>query len=169
MTDGYYAEKAKQGVEYQDFIIDQLRKSDPCFIIIPYSSREYQYNKGESANGYEIKFDNRVDETKKLWIEVAEKTSPDKAEYTPSGIMRDDNTIFYLIGNYKQAWLFVKKQLQATYIDKDCWPMYGIDERENNRKTSKGMRIPLSIAKSRLCIHEFNFGGQHDREQSKAG
>ena len=32
----YYKEKLEAGLEYQDFIADQLRKSDPCIILGAY-------------------------------------------------------------------------------------------------------------------------------------
>ena len=50
----YYREKLEAGLEYQDFIADQLRKSDPCIILGAYTSRKWQNEHGESSSGIEI-------------------------------------------------------------------------------------------------------------------
>ena len=108
----YYIEKFEAGLEYQDYVADKLRKSDPCIILAPYSSRKYQNEHGESASGIEIKYDMRMKETGNLYFEVSEKSNADLLEYTASGIMRNDNTWLYLIGDYDQAFLFSKSQLR---------------------------------------------------------
>ncbi len=82
----YYKGKFEEGLKYQDFIADQLRKADPCIIVCAYSSRDYQNEHGESASGIEIKYDMKLKETGNLYIETAEKSHPDIPDYTPSGI-----------------------------------------------------------------------------------
>lgn len=113
----YYSGKLMQGEEYQDFITDYLRKMTPCIIMMNYASRKYQYEHGESANGIEVKYDGKLQETGNLYIEFAEKSDPYLQNYTPSGIMRDDNSWLYLIGDYEQAFIFSKKHLQELYED----------------------------------------------------
>lgn len=151
----YYKEKLEAGLEYQDFIADQLRKSDPCIILGAYTSRKWQNEHGESSSGIEIKHDMRMKGTGNLYFEVAEKSREDMPEYTPSGIMRDDNTWLYLIGDYEQAFLFSKQQLKALYADKQRYRMRGIRERQT--PTSVGFTYPIENALKGMCLKHFIF------------
>ena len=152
----YYKEKLEAGLQYQDFIADQLRKADTCIILCAYSSRKYQNEKGESASGIEIKHDMRFKETGNLYIEVAEKSRPEMPTYTDSGIRRKDNTWLYLIGDYEQAFLFSKDQLNRLYDNKSTWLRHGIKERET--PTSRGFTIPVKSALDNgTCIKRYVF------------
>lgn len=151
----YYKEKLEAGLEYQDFIADQLRKCDPCIILGAYSSRKWQNERGESAAGIEIKHDMRMKETGNLYFEVAEKSNPDILEYTPSGIMRCDNTWLYLIGDYEQAFLFSKQQLKTLYADKQRYAQRGIRGRQT--PTSIGFTYPIANAMKGICLRRFDF------------
>ena len=130
--DDYYKRMINNGQKYQDFITDQFLKIG--IPILFYSSKKYQYEQGESANGFEIKFDDKFKQTGNIYIELFEKRNPDNIEYIKSGINRDDNTIFYVIGDYDTIFLFSKTMLKN--IEKD----YKIIE--NNTKTSKGYLLP---------------------------
>ena len=154
MTDEYRA-KLEAGLEYQDFIADQLRKADPCIIIGAYSSQRWQFEHGESASGIEIKHDKQLWHTRNLYIEVAEKTRPDKPEFSPSGIMRDDNTWLYLIGDYNEAFLFSKHQLKSIYADRANYELRGIKERQT--LTSIGFTYPVRNAVLGMCLRHFIF------------
>ena len=97
----YYKDELEDALIYQDFVIDQLRKYDPCIIVPTYSSRKWQYDHGESASGIEIKHDKKFEQgSPNLYIEVKEKSDPAIADFTPSGIYRKDSTWLYLIGSY---------------------------------------------------------------------
>lgn len=152
----YYKEKLEAGLEYQDFIADQLRKADPCIFIGAYSSRRYQNERGESASGIEIKYDMRFKETGNLYIEVAEKSNAALAEYSPSGIYRRDNTWLYLIGDYEQAFLFSKHQLQSIHASEESWKRRGIRAVEID--TSRGFLYPAKNAvENGACLKRFVF------------
>lgn len=156
----YYSGKLKQGEEYQDFVTDYLRKMTPCIIMMNYSSRKYQYEHGESANGLEVKYDGRLHETGNLYIEVLEKSDPYLQNYTPSGIMRDDNTWLYLIGDYEQAFIFSKKHLRELYEDhlnqRRRLEMRKID-------TSQGFLLKADGEPcKRICIMHIRFSEQGD-------
>lgn len=154
MTD-YYKTKFEAALEYQDFIADKLRKAEPCIILGAYSSRKWQNEHGESASGIEIKYDMRLKETGNVYIEVAEKSRPEMPEYTPSGIMRNDNTWLYLIGDYEQAFLFSKEQLKLIYADKSRYKLRGI--REKQTPTSIGFTYPAQEALKGMCLRRFSF------------
>lgn len=79
---------------------------DVGIALTPCLTREEQYAVGENREGVEIKLDRRMASTGNLYIEVAEKAHPDRAEYSPSGIHRGDNTRVFLIGDYDRWWAF---------------------------------------------------------------
>lgn len=158
MTD-YYSAKLQAGLEYQDFISDELRMRG--IYLGAYSSQKYQYEKGESASGIEIKYDMRVAETGNLYIEVAEKSNENVIGWTSSGIFRKDNTKFYLIGDRLQAFLFSKHQLQDVYHDTKNYDRRGIKLKET--KTSKGFIYPVHSALKGMCLVHFVFDNNNER------
>lgn len=150
----YYNEHLQAGLEYQDFVIDQLLR---CGIFIgTYSSRKYQNEKGESASGIEIKYDGRMKETGNVFIEVMEKSDARIENFTRSGIFRKDNSWLYLVGDYDEAFLFSKRQLQTVYLS-------NVEAKNNGRPlwagvkfkeiaTSRGFVYNLEVAMSRGTV-----------------
>jgi hypothetical protein len=104
----------QNGMEFQDFVADVLRR-EMGIVISNYSSAKYQFNVGENRQGIEIKLDKRILETGNISIEIAEKSKEKLLEYTPSGIMRNDNSWLYLQGNYDILFIFAKKILISLY------------------------------------------------------
>lgn len=158
MTD-YYKTKFEQGLEYQDFVCDQLRIREGWFVGC-YSSRKYQQEKGESVCGLEIKYDMRLSETGNVYIEVAEKSRPELPEYTASGVFRKDNTWLYLIGDYHQAFVFGKTLMRNLYLNKDQKKAWGCVDRQT--PTSKGFTIPIKSAIRGMALKHFIF----DKEET---
>lgn len=103
--------------EFQDFVVDTILAHLKIPICV-YSSKKYQYNKGESANGVEIKFDRKLAETGNLYIETAEKAQPRSGDYAPSGIFRSDNTWLWIQGNREVLFIVPKKILLLLYEKK---------------------------------------------------
>lgn len=101
------------GAEFLDFVTVTLHGYG--LYLQPFTSRKYQYNKGESLQGWEVKLDNRCTETGRLSIEIAEKTRADQATWTKSGIYRNDNTWLYIQGNYEMFYIFLKKFLISLH------------------------------------------------------
>lgn len=112
--DSLHVDPFQMGLEFQDFVMDRLRERYGL-VFQMYGSRKYQFEKGESPQGAEIKLDQRCSETGRLSIEVAEKSNRSVTTWTPSGIMRDDNTMFYIQGNEETFFMFFKKHLQLIY------------------------------------------------------
>jgi hypothetical protein len=104
----------EEALKYQDFVVDMLLK-ELGLVVSNYSSKYYQFNFGESRQGVEIKMDLRMTETHNVSVEVAEKSRADIENWTPSGIMRQDNTWLYVQGNYEKIFIFGKKLLQGIY------------------------------------------------------
>lgn len=118
-----HQDSLETGLQFQDFISEKFPEI-MGFNISIFQSKKYQIEKGESLQGIEIKYDARSTgdctyyknkATNNVGIEVFEKTNKDKKMWTESGILRDDNTWLYVVGNYHQAWLFSKKRLVELY------------------------------------------------------
>jgi hypothetical protein len=107
---GYYQDKLQQGLKFQDVVTEILYRRG--IIIVGYASREFQNKRGENMLGAEIKNDDKYKWTGRLFIEVAEKSHPDKPNYTPSGIMRRDNSWLFVIGDDKRFWVFTIKDIR---------------------------------------------------------
>ena len=150
----YYKDKLEKGLEYQDFVCDQLRIKEGWFIGC-YSSRKYQQEKGESMSGIEIKYDMRLSETGNVYIEVAEKSNKELPDYTDSGVFRRDNTWLYLIGDYKQAFIFGKAMMRTLYLSEKQKQAWGCIDRQT--PTSKGFTIPIKNADRGLCLRHLFF------------
>lgn len=149
MTD-YYEEKLSQGLEFQDFVIDNID-----IPIILYASKKYQDNKGESRCGIEIKHDMLFRKTGNLYIETAEKSNADNINFVPSGIYRKDNTWLWIIGDYETVYFLAKEQLKT--LDKNV-----IDGKDvfihKIKDTSKGFLLPIEYAINRKYIFRiYNF------------
>lgn len=124
----------EEAAQFQDYVADLFYN-----IGLPinlYTSYKYQIEKGESRAGVEIKYDKSFEGTGNLYIETQERYNENKP-YVPSGINRNDNTIFYAIGNKKRVLVFCKKQLKELIKKLD------LKEIEINKKTSKGYILPV--------------------------
>jgi len=104
----------EEGLQFQDFVVDLLM-NELGIALSNYSSKYYQQNYGENRQGIEIKLDNRILQTRNVSIEVAEKSRADIKTWTPSGIMRNDNSWLYIQGNYNIVFVFGKAILQKLY------------------------------------------------------
>ncbi len=131
-----------KGIEYQDFICEQLHLRG--IVLQNMQSKAYQY-KRENLLGLEIKFDDKIftySETGRLYIETAEKAIPREGNYAKAGIYREDESWIYGIGNYEMFYIFGKKWLQRLDKANPEWLF-----RPHPKPTSKGFCIPLEKAK----------------------
>jgi len=109
--------------------------------------REQQYQ-GETDEGVEIKFDQNIYEYFKkgrLYIETHEKADANNQEYASSGIYRNDNSVYYLIGNYNEWWIFNKEVLQKIDRTRQIIKPFWIFEPKPTG-TSKGFCINVDMA-----------------------
>ena len=99
-----------------------------------------------------MKYDSRFRETGNLYIEVAEKSDAVLPNYTASGIMRDDNSWLYLIGDYEEAFIFAKNLLRAFCVPSNK------DIEYKETPTSQGYTFPLDYVKRKcLCAKHIVF------------
>lgn len=141
--DGYYADKLQQGLEFQDVITRELYMRG--LVVVGFSSRRFQNEQGENMLGAEIKRDGNFRQSGNLYIETAEKAHPSRPRYTPSGVMREDNSWLYVIGDEGTAYVFSTKYLRLLV------PRY----REVRTPTSIGRLMPLDQA-DRYCIRRID-------------
>jgi len=140
MKTGYYRFKQIEGSRYEEFIIQKL---EYLFgFVLHLREGEKAQLRGETDEGFEIKYDGRMKDTGNVYIELEEKSNPDNFNYVESGIYRNDNTKFYLIGDYKECFVFGKKALQE--LDREN-PSFII--RPKPTGTSIGFLIPVKYAK----------------------
>lgn len=145
------------GTQFQDFVVEQLHYELGINVSI-YQSKKYQFEKGESLQRIEIKYDSRstgdsthgeCTATGNVGIEVAEKTNAQNYNFVPSGIFRRDNTFLYIVGNYDVLWIFAKKQLIKIY-NENKYPI------RTTLPTIQTMLIPVEDA-DEICIHKLVF------------
>ncbi len=115
--DGANKRSFQEGLEFQDYIVDVLQRRLSVTISL-FGSKAYQFVKGESIQGVEIKLDNHWTGTNRLSIELAEKSRQDRPTYAWSGIYRADNTWLYIQGNRTGFFVFLKHQLRWVYETK---------------------------------------------------
>lgn len=139
-----YKQRFEKGLEYQDFVNTMLcRLGWPN---VQFTSEKYQKQIGESYLGVEIKLHTRMPEFKELYIEVAEKSNAQNAAYVPSGIMRQDNTIFWIEGDFSTFYVLLKKDLVRIYESKEYLaPEFGGQD-ISTTGTSIGYALPLKEA-----------------------
>lgn len=106
----------EKGLAFQDFVC--LRLAERNIVLQNIASKKFQLKVGENLQGFEIKLDNGCTRYGRLSIEVAEKSSRDVLWWTPSGILREDNSIIYIQGNYDCFWVFMKNWLVRYYEQK---------------------------------------------------
>jgi hypothetical protein len=133
----YYKEQLSEAQEYQDFCVDVFIR-ELGISITNYQSAKYQFRGGENPQGIEIKHDKKFNDTGNLYIEIGEKSDPERPEFVRSGIYRNDNSWLYSIGDYNTIYIFSKSLLQHLY-EADKF-------REVKTQTSVGYLLPLADA-----------------------
>ncbi|MDP2895020.1 MAG: hypothetical protein Q8Q12_00500 [bacterium] len=137
--DTYRRQAQEKSLEYQDFLSRALSRRG--IILQNMTSRKYQFW-SENLLGLEIKFDDMMERTGRLYIETAEKAEPREGDYVPAGIYRDDECWLYGIGNYQRFFIFGKKTLQRLDHYNPDWLFHP----QEDKPTSKGFCIPVEKA-----------------------
>lgn len=131
----------QEGIKFQDFVTLELFRKG--IIVQNFQSQKYQYQHGENIQNIEIKLDKRCIETKRLSIEIAEKTKENNLSYVPSGIY--SNSIMYVQGNFDLFFVFSTKMLKLLYLSR----RYA----EKTEKTLKAFYLPIKDAKKYSIMH----------------
>jgi hypothetical protein len=134
----------EEGMRFQDYVVEQLSRRYG-FIIQLYASRHYQFNHGENVQRAEIKLDRRCLETRRLSIEVEERTALDKP-WVPSGIYSSARPIFYIHGNFDKFFVFDRKWLQRYHQQK-------LGGSVDEKPTVKTFYLPLAVAEEHSIFY----------------
>ncbi|MDP7037229.1 MAG: hypothetical protein QF453_04785 [Candidatus Marinimicrobia bacterium] len=111
--DSIHKDSFMVGLEYQDFVTDVLFR-EMGWSLANYSSKKYQYEKGENIQNTEIKFDEGWTKYNHLSIEIAEKSKNDvNMSWVESGILA--GSTFYVQGNYDELCVFATNHLVYYY------------------------------------------------------
>lgn len=147
-----YKRKKALGKAYEEFIVDKWL----AFFPNPLHMHEGKYEqlKGENREGVEIKLDQICKRTKRLYIELEEKSNADNERMIQSGIWRKDNTIQFLIGDYEDAYIFDVLVLRKCYMDKPSWL------KTLGNPTSNGWGMPLIVVPD-YAIHHLDFDNMY--------
>lgn len=137
--------KASHAFEvYIDFLFCQKGVNIGLFY-----GREQQYHKGETDVGIEIKYDKKSMETKNYYIEYQERMRGN-APWVNSGILKEDDTRFYLLGTINGFVIFERSWLMGYYhrlVEKrEQIPGARLVE-ETAHGTSKGFILGPTISK----------------------
>jgi hypothetical protein len=111
--------------QFQDSVMEKLNSIG--IHIQLYSSRKYQWTKGECIQGVEIKHDHKIRLKDRLFIEYQERDK--NGNWCDSGIFRTDNSWLYCIGDEDRLYIFLKCVLVNMF---------------NNMKTLQKIETPTS-------------------------
>ena len=143
--------------DHSDYFIEQLESSHSFEVVIDcefkdrgidiglYYGRDAQYS-GESDAGIEIKFDKRSQETNNFYIEYQERMW-NTGSWVDSGILKDDNSRFFLYGTMSGYVIFKRETLLDFYerlMDGERIPGI-ILVREQQHQTSKGFILKPEV------------------------
>lgn len=131
---GYYEDQLKIGVQFQDVVAQALYREG--IVVVGFQSYETQVKFGENLLGAEIKRDGCFRKTGNLYIEIAEKSHPDRECFRDSGIHRKDNSWLFVIGD--ESFIFIFSTRRLRQIEAEC--------RHVETPTSKGFLLPMSRA-----------------------
>lgn len=137
--DQVYIDKLNKAHEFEIYVEDSFKRLG--IDIGLFKTKEGQYT-GETEVGLEIKYDMQLADTGNIYIEYQEKASPEDKEYYNSGILKQDNTKYWLIGNKQEHYFIAKSELLKYYKNKT---------RDVKTETSKGFLIPRKEAKQ-ICV-----------------
>lgn len=135
----YTIMQIERGAIMEKFIDNEFKRwgIDIGFFYSPFSQ-----SCGESRLGLEIKHDMKSKKTGNYYIECYETLGVGKAQLVSSGILKNDNTIFWLIGTLDEYYIVYKEDLRRLYYSlnqrNSCWQN---GKRLASNKNSKGFII----------------------------
>ena len=152
-----YQELLNVGREFEVYVEDEFLKWG--IDLEMYTDSEGQY-KGENKLGLEIKRDRRLADTNNVYIQYMERMDDNKP-LVEAGILKKDNSKYWIVGDYDDYYIFYKKDLISIYnklingekikgcriigVDKCSTSLGYIMNRENCKKIMITNSIPVFI------------------------
>lgn len=145
----YYKTKLQSSFEFEMHIAMVIKNAYGVELGI-YLTPEGQYIDGENRLGIEIKHDMMFRKTGNLYIEYGEKSRPKNPTFVNSGILKEDKSQYFLIGDYEQVWIFRKRRLIEIYNEETALVKEGKKSSRNIRfvgnPTSRGFIYEIGSA-----------------------
>ncbi|MBU0477956.1 MAG: hypothetical protein KKH94_12390 [Candidatus Omnitrophica bacterium] len=145
----YFKKQLQASFEFEEFL-KKFFKDKYGLDLGQYLTPEGQYYKGENELGIEIKHDMMYKKTGNLYIEYAEKAKSENTKWINSGIEKEDNTTYFLIGDYEKFWVFRKERLLEILEEERQYVKEGKPSHRCIRfvaiATSKGFIYPIVCA-----------------------
>ncbi|MBR1592941.1 MAG: hypothetical protein IJ666_08015 [Ruminococcus sp.] len=107
----YFSNQLQKGHEFEVWAEEEFKKYG--IDIGSYNDEKGQFS-GENKAGIEIKHDMRFKETGNLYIEYKERLRSSQP-WVNGGILKDDNTKYWLIGDTNRYFIFEKQALIGIY------------------------------------------------------
>lgn len=143
----YYIENLTLSHRFEVYIAELFKRRN--IDIGLFYSKEHQYREGENKLGIEIKRDIMSLKTRNLYIEYKERRRAN-GPWVESGILKSDNTNYFLIGDFDEFYILKKRTLLDIYHDMQTnqgknYPAVRL--KQARRGTSLGFIIPIRLAK----------------------
>lgn len=148
------------GHKFELWVEKEFKKYD-IDIGMFYDERQLE---GENEFGIEIKHDSKLQETNNVYIEYQALTK-DESKFYDSGILKKDNSKYWLIGTEKEYYIFYKNDLLKLYEElmRSSKKMYYQENGDiyyglKDRRTSKAVVISRKKCKEMMIadnIFEF--------------
>ncbi len=143
----YYIKQLNASHRFEVYIDDLFRRHG--YDIGLFYGKDQQYHQGETKAGIEIKCDMQLQKTGNVYIEYQERMTK-AGEWVDSGILKPDQTKYFLIGTMEEFFILPREKLQNYYhrLVKCGEKMEGIELKEERaHQTSKGFIIQRQTAK----------------------
>lgn len=142
----YFKQQLQEAFLFENYIAEKI-KFDFDLDIEPFLTSEGQYELGENALGIEIKNDKLIKKYGNIYVEYQEKADAKGYLYVDSGILKNDNTKYFLIGDYDEFFIARKSVLLNIYYEELANEKNNIPSKRGVefkvKPTSKGIVIPV--------------------------
>jgi len=108
--------KTEAANKFQDTVYEYFAK-EWGWNLIHHTSLENQFEKGENAQGIEIKHDQTFESGKSKNVYISVKRTYPYKEEVASGIMKEHNKRFFVIGGEYKFYIFALKDLRNYYLN----------------------------------------------------
>lgn len=129
-------EKYELALQFQDQVYDYFAK-EWGWNLTHYTSIENQYEHGENKQGIEIKHDQKFEQgSPNVFISVERfyGWKQDGEQAQPSGIMKEHNKRFYIIGGRHKFYIFPLNTLRSYYVNTQPYTISGFMSKGNGRE-----------------------------------
>ncbi|MDR6941386.1 hypothetical protein [Mucilaginibacter pocheonensis] len=149
----YFKEKLQVSLGFENYI-EKLVKEQYGLDLGPYLTPEGQYDDGENELGIEIKNDTLIKKTGNIYLEYGEKSHGGNLNFIESGILKNDKSIYFLIGDTDAFYIFKKARLVTIYREEIAINRSGKRSERGIRfvriATSLGMLFPVKFAQAEM-------------------